>query len=131
MFFDGHYSHLSIALIKRAREIGIHLFCLPPNTTHVLQTLDVGIFGPVKSMWRRVLKLYKIRTRASNVTKEIFPSLIKQLLEKSISPDHLKSGFKSTAFNPTAISSDSLAPSLPAQALLHQVLDPLTSRSML
>ena len=115
MFFDGHYSHLSIALIKRASEIGILLFCLPPNTTHVLQPLDVGVFGPVKSTWRRVLKLYKIRTRASNVTKEIFPSLIKQLWEKPISPDHLKNGFKSTGlfpFNSTVISSDLLAPSL-------------------
>ena len=49
LFFDGHYSHLSIALIKRARQLGIHLFCLPPNTTHILQPLDVGVFGPVNS----------------------------------------------------------------------------------
>ena len=38
LFFDGHFSHMSITLIKRARDLGIHLFCLPPNTTHVLYT---------------------------------------------------------------------------------------------
>ena len=26
LFFDGHFSHMSIALIKRARDLGIHLF---------------------------------------------------------------------------------------------------------
>ena len=70
MFFDGHYSHMSI---------GIHLFCLPPNTTHILQPLDVGVFGPVKTAWRKILKDYKVRTRASNITKDVFPSLIAEL----------------------------------------------------
>ena len=79
LFFDGHFSHLSIALIKKARSLKIHLFCLPPNTTHILQPLDVGVFGPVKSAWRKILKQYKVRTRAANITKDIFPSLIKEL----------------------------------------------------
>ena len=47
MFFDGHYSHLGIPLILKARSYGIHLFCLPPNTTHILQPLDIGVFGPL------------------------------------------------------------------------------------
>lgn len=31
LFFDGHFSHMSISLIKRARSLGIHLFCLLPT----------------------------------------------------------------------------------------------------
>ena len=115
LFFDGHYSHLGIPLIKKARTFGIHLFCLPPNTTHILQPLDVGVFGPVKSAWRKILKQYKVRTRAANVTKDIFPSLLKELWEKSIKPEHLRGGFKSAGlapFNPDAISQDRLSPSL-------------------
>ena len=38
LFFDGHFSHMSITLIKRAQDLGIHLFCLPPNTTRVTTT---------------------------------------------------------------------------------------------
>ena len=52
LFFDGHFSHMSISLIKKACTLGIHLFCLTPNTTHVLHPLDVGVFGPVKQRWR-------------------------------------------------------------------------------
>ena len=73
LFIDGHYSHSSLELITRARSLGIHLFCLPPNTTHLLQPLDIGVFGPVKQCWRKILKQYKIKTRATNVTKEHFP----------------------------------------------------------
>ena len=35
LFFDGHFSRMSISLIKKARTLGIHLFCSPPNTTRV------------------------------------------------------------------------------------------------
>ena len=115
MFFDGHYSHLSISLIKKARDLKIHLFCLPPNTTHILQPLDVGVFGPVKSTWRKILKQYKIRTRAANNTKEVFPSLIKELWDESVTPQHLQGGFKSAGlapFDPSAVKASRLSPSL-------------------
>ena len=51
LFFDGHYSHISIELIKQARDHNIRLLCLPPNTTHLLQPLDVGLFAPLKKSW--------------------------------------------------------------------------------
>ena len=115
LFFDGHYSHLSIALIKRARQQGIHLFCLPPNTTHILQPLDVGVFSPVKSAWRKILKEHKIRTRASNITKDVFPSLVKQLFDRSFKPDHFQGGLRSAGLcplDPSVIKASRLAPSL-------------------
>ena len=43
LIIDGHYSHVSLELIKLARDNNIHLLCLPPNTTHILQPLDVGL----------------------------------------------------------------------------------------
>ena len=77
MLCDGRYSHLGLSLILKPMKVGIHLVCLPPNTTHILQPLDVGVFWPVKSAWRKVLKLYRRRNRAENVTKNVFPGLIK------------------------------------------------------
>ena len=56
LFFDGHHSHMSIHLVELARSSNVHLFCLPPHTTHLLQPLDVAVFGPVKNAWRIVLK---------------------------------------------------------------------------
>ena len=120
LFFDGHFSHMSISLIKKARTLGIHLFCLPPNTTHVLQPLDVGVFGPVKQRWRTILKNHKLKTKATNITKEVFPSLIKQLWERGITAEHLQGGFRAAGlvpFNPKAVKPSQLAPSLVAEGL--------------
>ena len=79
LFLDGHHSHLGINLIQKAKSLGIYLLCLPPNTTHVLQPLDVGVFGPIKASWRSVVKEYNMRTRAANIKQDVFPSLICRL----------------------------------------------------
>ena len=116
LFIDGHFSHAGIDLIKRARSLGIHLFRLPPNTTHLLQPLDVGVFGPMKNRWRVILRRYQIKTRAKNVNKQHFPDLIKQLWESSFTAEHLKGGFKAAGlipFNPLVERVSQLAPSLP------------------
>ena len=40
---DGHSSHITVGLIQLAKENDIRIMCLPSNTTHVLQPLDVGV----------------------------------------------------------------------------------------
>ena len=53
LFFDGHHYHISLQLIELARD-NIHLFCLPPHSTHLLKPLDVSVFGPMKkAAWNR------------------------------------------------------------------------------
>ena len=100
LFFDGHHSHLTLRLIEVARSSNIHLICFPPHVTHILQPLDVGVFGPLKSSWRTVLKRYQIETGAANVTKEDFPALIAQLFDVSFRTDHIKGGFKKSGICP-------------------------------
>ena len=73
LFVDGHHSHISLDLIQFARKEGVHIFCFPPHLTHILQPLDVGVYGAVKSTWKLVLKEHKLSTLAQNVTKEDFP----------------------------------------------------------
>ena len=34
LFFDGHYSHISLELIRAARQNNVHFLCLPPNNAH-------------------------------------------------------------------------------------------------
>ena len=115
LIFDGHHSHISIKLLELARANNVHLVCLPAHTSHILQPLDVGVFGPMKATWKRVLKEYKTSTRAANVTKEVFPSLLKQLLESSFCPEHIRAGFRGSGLyplKPSAIAAYKLAPSV-------------------
>lgn len=58
--------------MRHAKSKGVHLFCLPPHVTHILQPLDVGVYGTVKE-WRAILKEHKLETLGERVTKEEFP----------------------------------------------------------
>ena len=100
LFVDGHHSHITLELINLAREYKVHLMCLPPNLTHILQPLDISVFHPLKQAYFKILKEYKLETLAENVTKAVFPSLLRKLWEVSFKPNHLTSGFKTTGLHP-------------------------------
>ncbi|KZP12807.1 DDE-domain-containing protein, partial [Athelia psychrophila] len=53
LIYDGHGSHTANEMREIALQEGIHLFCLPPHTSHKLQPLDVGVFGPTQNAWQR------------------------------------------------------------------------------
>ena len=38
LIVDGHASHFTQGLLLYAKEHGIHILCLPPHTTHALQS---------------------------------------------------------------------------------------------
>ena len=100
LFMDGHHSHVSLELIRTAKEANVKLFCLPPNCTHILQPLDVGVFSPLKKTWQKILKEWKLETRGANVSKEDFPSLIAQLYAQSLTPAQCISGFRACGISP-------------------------------
>jgi len=45
LIMDNLSSHISIEAIELAQKNQIILLCLPPNTTHALQPLDLVTFG--------------------------------------------------------------------------------------
>ena len=54
LILDGHSSHYCPEVIRAALEQEIIIFTLPPNTTHITQPLDKGVFAPLKSAWKSV-----------------------------------------------------------------------------
>ena len=53
LVLDGHGSHVTIAVAKLAQEAGLDIVTLPVHTSHSLQPLDVSVFSPFKSYFRR------------------------------------------------------------------------------
>lgn len=51
LIYDGHGSHDTLDVIALSREHNVILYCLPPHTTHKLQPLDIGVFGPFQCAW--------------------------------------------------------------------------------
>ena len=52
-----------------AKKHNVVLFVLPPYTSHLTQPLDVGAFGPLKSMYSKECQMYLQKHPAVNITK--------------------------------------------------------------
>lgn len=71
LILDGHGSHLTDRMIELAIEHDIHLYCLPPHTTHRLQPLDVGVFGPLQRRWEERCDDVVVTTGESIQTEDV------------------------------------------------------------
>lgn len=49
--WDDHKSHETLGLLELAIADNIMLFCLPRHTTHKIQPLNIGVFGPFTREW--------------------------------------------------------------------------------
>ena len=68
---DGHSSHISIDIIKLARENSIHITCLPSHTTHLPQLLDIGVFKSFKSHYNAQCRKYMVVHPGRTITMTI------------------------------------------------------------
>ncbi|OQR83401.1 hypothetical protein ACHHYP_14756 [Achlya hypogyna] len=69
LFFDGYKSHISPEIIKRSAVLGILLVCLPPNATHLVEPLDVAVFGQLKMAVRATIRDFMVSSGSSNMSK--------------------------------------------------------------
>ena len=102
LILDGHGQHLKIDIINLCRENNIHLYCLPPHTTHIFQPLDVVIFQPVKAHFNKVTHLKLATLGSSNpisCSKINFTRIFKEPWE-SITIALLKKGFQKCGISP-------------------------------
>ena len=111
---DVHSLHVSLDVIKMARDNNVHLLCLPAHTTHLLQPLDVGVFKSLKSNFSRACLRYLSTHPGQVITTDILASLLCQAWPQSITPVNAMSGFRKCGIyplNPGEISDRQLAPS--------------------
>ena len=66
---DGHCTHYCPSTIRAAAKHQIILFTLPPNTTHISQPLDKGVFGPLKVNWEQVYHQYLLENPGKVVSR--------------------------------------------------------------
>ena len=76
----------------------IILLLLPPNSTHILQPLDVSMFKPFKTSLRRSMDRLMIDEDVSSLTKKQAISLASSAWQNGVlaKPDNVISGFAST-----------------------------------
>jgi hypothetical protein len=101
---DNLASHFSESVVSKCEELDIAFVCLPPNSTHMCQPLDVSVYAPMKKYWRRVLGDWKNGPGRALPTlpKEWFPRLLSQLLDamKPTVTQNIINGFKACGICP-------------------------------
>lgn len=98
-FLDGHASHLTKHLSDFCSDKQIEIIVLHPNSTHLLQPMDVAVFRPLKLFWKQQIRKWKTDNLGLQVKKENFAPILKCALE-NITPDCIKNGFRAGGLFP-------------------------------
>ena len=99
LFYDGHISHISFKTLRLAMDQNIDIICLPANTSHALQPLDVGVFKSVKALFSKIVLKWFAANAQNTVDKDSFPVLLKELWE-GLKPEWLVGGFRRAGLYP-------------------------------
>ena len=105
LFLDGHKTHLVMQLSVKCNELGIILYLLPPNTTHILQPADVGPFKPLKQYYRQAVHERQVQDPNKFIRRHDVGPIMSNVLKK-VSIESIVRGFRKCGlcpFNPDAV----------------------------
>lgn len=102
---DNLSSHFTEEVLAACGENNVLFICIPPNSTHLAQPLDVAFYGPLKRYWRAILDSWKkkLNKKSQAITKECFPSLLNKLYKQVVDGEtstNLVSGFRKCGIYP-------------------------------
>ena len=122
----GHLIKQYFRTIVLCIDHKVVLFSLPPHTSHVLQPLDKGFFGPLKAKWRSACLTFVRNTKAP-VTKFTFGKVLTTALQKSSQPAKIKQSFKACGIWPIDENAVDYSQTIPSQGFSLGSEDPITS----
>ncbi|KXJ07151.1 hypothetical protein AC249_AIPGENE20278 [Exaiptasia diaphana] len=118
LLVDGHKSHVTEDLIKEAVANGIAIFCLPAHSSHLLQPLDLSLFGPLKRGWVKACAAFN-HVASVVVCQRNFAKIFNVAWHTSITPEIIQSGFKKSGifpYCPNKFDYSKLATSIPGES---------------
>jgi hypothetical protein len=92
LILDGHESHHSADFETYCDE-NIITLCMPPHSSHLLQPLDVGCFGPLKKRYGQEI-VHLIRCSITHVSKIEFLPAIYAAYQASMTKANIEGSFR-------------------------------------
>ena len=112
---DSISSHIDLTVFSEASAKGIELYRIVPNATHLMQPMDKGVFGPLKSKWHLVVRKYSRENPGKSINRENFAEKLTEAFLLFYKPLTVINSFRSSGIYPvdsSAISSEALKPGL-------------------
>ena len=99
LILDSHSSHLTAGFDTFCYESGIICLCMPPHSSHLLQPLDVGVFGPLKRAYGKLVEAM-MRGGNNHIDKTDFLSLYPSAHNSVFTGDNIYGGFAGAGLKP-------------------------------
>lgn len=99
LFIDGHVSHMTLHLSRFCSSNGIELFALYPNSTHLLQPMDVAVFRPLKNAWKKEVRNWRMENSGKKLQKQNFAPVFEKALIV-VTEETLANGFRKCGLCP-------------------------------
>ena len=99
LILDGHSSHINARFLKFCEENDIVCFCLPAHSTHLLQPLDVGLFGPFQHYYGKAVEDFFLSTNLG-ITHSSFLPLYKKACAQAFTRANIESAFRACGIVP-------------------------------
>ena len=100
LIVDGHGSHTTDDFMYSCYINNIYLLFLPPHTSHVLQPLDLSIFGPIKTIYRSEISNISSLTDTTPIGKTTFLAAYKKARIGAMTIKNITSGWKASGLWP-------------------------------
>jgi hypothetical protein len=96
---DGHGSHITTNVIAHCMKHAIDLLILPPHTSHMLQPLDVSVFGPLKRALAKETDAVS-RVDYGRIQRVEWTEMYIRARENAFTSANIVSGWRATGLNP-------------------------------
>ena len=136
LILDNHGSHTTLEFTSFCENNDIILLWMPPHTSHILQPLDVGCFGPLKQAFsKRTQGL--ILNHIFHVTKSTFMDTFQAAYFDAVTSKNVQAGFRGSGIHPfdpkvVLLTLDPILPS-PPRPISHgswQAVTPMTTKGV-
>jgi hypothetical protein len=99
LILDGHSSHQTAGFDAFCKENAIVCLCMPPHTSHLLQPLDVGVFGPLKRSYGKLVEGLMVAGN-NHIDKQDFLHLYPAARAQVFTTSNICSGFAGAGLKP-------------------------------
>jgi hypothetical protein len=100
LIMDNHPSHENALLQQMAFDHKVQFFFLPPDTSHELQPLDVGVFGPLKTLYSNYIEDQAIYDISAPRAKRLFVQAYINASSQAFEAHKVRNSFRFAGIHP-------------------------------